>query len=41
MLSTTLVIIGMQSRHRAESVYSVQNLTQLLSVAGRIADALP
>jgi putative ABC transport system permease protein len=30
----------LQSRHRAESVYSVQNLTQLLSVAARIADAL-
>lgn len=30
----------LQSRHRAESVYSVQNLTQLLSVAGRVADAL-
>ena len=30
----------LQSRHRAESVYSVQNLTQLLSVAGQIADAL-
>jgi putative ABC transport system permease protein len=30
----------LQSRHRAESVYSVQNLTQLLTVAGRIADAL-
>ncbi len=30
----------LQSRHRTESVYSVQNLTQLLSVAGRIADAL-
>ena len=30
----------LQSRHRSESVYSVQNLTQLLSVAGRIADAL-
>lgn len=30
----------LQSRHRAESVYSVQNLTQLLAVAGRIADAL-
>ncbi len=27
-------------RHRAESVYSVQNLTQLLSVAAKIADAL-
>ena len=30
----------LQSRHRPESVYNVQNLTQLLSVAGRIADAL-
>jgi len=30
----------LQSRHRAESVYNVQNLTQLLAVAGRIADAL-
>jgi putative ABC transport system permease protein len=30
----------LQSRHRAESVYSVQNLTQLLSVAGKIADGL-
>jgi putative ABC transport system permease protein len=30
----------LQSRHRAESVYNVQNLTQLLSVAGKIADAL-
>ena len=30
----------LHSRHRPESVYSVQNLTQLLSVAGRIADAL-
>jgi len=30
----------LQSRHRAESVYSVQNLTQLLTVAGKIADAL-
>ena len=30
----------LQSRHRAESVYNVQNLTQLLTVAGRIADAL-
>jgi putative ABC transport system permease protein len=29
-----------QSRHRAESVYNVQNLTQLLTVAGKIADAL-
>lgn len=30
----------LQSRHRAESVYSVQNLNQLLTVAGKIADAL-
>jgi putative ABC transport system permease protein len=30
----------LQSRHRPESVYNVQNLTQLLAVAGRIADAL-
>jgi putative ABC transport system permease protein len=30
----------LQSRHRPESVYSVQNLTQLLTVAARIADAL-
>ena len=30
----------LQSRHRPESVYSVQNLTQLLEVADRTADAL-
>ena len=30
----------LQSRHRAESVYSVQNLTELLRVAAKIADAL-
>jgi len=30
----------LHSRHRAESVYSVQNLTQLLTVAGKIADAM-
>ena len=30
----------LQSRHRAESVYSVQNLAQFLAVGGRIADAL-
>ena len=30
----------LQSRHRSESVYSVQNLTRLLSLAARIADAL-
>lgn len=30
----------LQSRHRVESVYNVQNLTQLLTVAGKIADGL-
>jgi putative ABC transport system permease protein len=30
----------LKSRHRAESNYSVQNLTQILSVASKIADAL-
>jgi putative ABC transport system permease protein len=30
----------LQSRHRAESVYSVENLTHLLTVAGKIADGL-
>ena len=30
----------LKSRHRAESVYSVQNLSQLLTVAGKIADAM-
>jgi putative ABC transport system permease protein len=30
----------LQSRHRPESVYSVENLTHLLEVAGKIADAL-
>jgi putative ABC transport system permease protein len=30
----------LQSRHRSESVYSVQNLTQLLTVAERVANAL-
>jgi putative ABC transport system permease protein len=30
----------LQSRHRAESVYSVQNLNQILTVAGKIADAM-
>lgn len=30
----------LQSRHRPESVYNVQNLTQLLTVAAKIADAL-
>ncbi len=30
----------LQSRHRAESVYSVQNLTQLLTLGAQVADAL-
>jgi putative ABC transport system permease protein len=30
----------LKTRHRAESVYKVDNLTELLSVAGRIANAL-
>src|ERR1700730_232548 len=30
----------LQSRHRPESNYNVENLTQLLTVAGRVADAL-
>jgi putative ABC transport system permease protein len=30
----------LQSRHRSESVYKVDNLTELLAVAGRIANAL-
>jgi putative ABC transport system permease protein len=30
----------LQSRHRAESVYSVENLTHLLTVAEKVADAL-
>ncbi len=30
----------LQSRHRAESLYSVENLSHLLEVAARIADAL-
>lgn len=30
----------LQSRHRSESVYNVENLTQLLNVAARIADIL-
>ena len=30
----------LQSRHRPESVYSVDNLTHLLDVAGKVADAM-
>jgi putative ABC transport system permease protein len=38
--ATTAIKRVLQSRHRAESVYSVENLTHLLEVASRVADAL-
>jgi len=38
--ATTAIKRVLQSRHRSESVYSVQNLTQLLTVAERTANAL-
>src|SRR5450631_1386512 len=38
--ATAAIKCVLQSRHRPESVYSVQNLNQLLTVAGKIADAL-
>jgi putative ABC transport system permease protein len=38
--ATTAIKRVLQSRHRAESVYSVENLTHLLEVAGKVADAL-
>jgi putative ABC transport system permease protein len=38
--ATSAIKRVLQSRHRPESVYNVQNLTQLLSVAAKIADAL-
>ena len=38
--ATAAIKRELQSRHRAESVYNVKNLTQLLTVAGKIADAL-
>ncbi|HTW31734.1 MAG TPA: ABC transporter permease [Candidatus Sulfotelmatobacter sp.] len=38
--ATTAIERVLRSRHRPESNYSVQNLTQLLSVASKIADAL-
>ncbi len=38
--ATTAIKRVLQSRHRPESVYSVQNLNQLLTVAGKVADAL-
>jgi putative ABC transport system permease protein len=37
--ATTAIRRVLQSRHRAGSVYSVENLTHLLEVAARIADA--
>jgi len=39
-LATEQIRHVIQSRHRPESVYSVQNLTQLLTVATRTANAL-
>jgi putative ABC transport system permease protein len=38
--ATALIEKVIQSRHRPESVYRVDNLAQLLTVAGRIANAL-
>ncbi len=38
--ATSAIRRVLQSRHRAESVYNVQNLTQLLTVAERTANAL-
>jgi putative ABC transport system permease protein len=38
--ATELIQRVIQARHRPESVYRVQNLTQLLTVANRTADAL-
>jgi len=39
-LATERIRAVLESRHRAESVYVVRNLTQLIEVAGRTADAL-
>ena len=38
--ATEMIAKVIQSRHRPESVYHVDNLTQLLQVAGKIANAL-
>jgi putative ABC transport system permease protein len=38
--ATSAIKRVLQSRHRAESVYSVENLSHLLEVAAKIADAL-
>src|SRR5580704_2062061 len=40
MQATAAIKRVLQSRHRAESVYSVENLTHLLTVAEKVADAL-
>ena len=39
-LATKEIGAVLQSRHRAESVYKVENLTQLLDVAAKVANAL-
>ena len=39
-LATERIRAVLESRHRAESVYVVRNLTKLIEVAGRTADAL-
>jgi putative ABC transport system permease protein len=39
-LATKEIGSVLQSRHRAESVYKVENLTQLLDVAAKVANAL-
>ena len=39
-LATTEIGAVLQSRHRPESVYKVENLTQLLDVAAKVANAL-
>ena len=38
--ATRQILLVIQSRHRPESVYMVDNLTQLLDVAGKTADTL-
>ena len=39
-LATQRIKAVLQSRHRAESIYRVQNLTKLIEVAGKTANAL-
>jgi putative ABC transport system permease protein len=39
-LATKEIGVVLQSRHRPESVYKVENLTQLLDVAAKVANAL-